>query len=224
MSTFKILLQKAYKASKLKQCFRLGNQNSVDLNLIFPHSISVCEQFQYVWLSGPAREENIWISKNSHAGKLLLPAHTWVTHEKYCFPLAFINFVRAPEFWSFQSWFESWRRDGYEQRSTYMADQILSHPWGQASPPTPSSLPDSSRTASCSPGLPSASVNASHYIPRGSSHLLALVSLDVSSILGTLHLYHVLKNYSAAAAIFCHWIRLEQSLRELPSSAACLAK
>lgn len=96
MSTFKVILRKAYKASKLKQCFRLGNQNSVDLNLIFPHSISVCEQFQYVWLSGPAREENIWISKNSHAGKLLLPAHTWVTHEKYCFPLVFINFVKSP--------------------------------------------------------------------------------------------------------------------------------
>lgn len=151
------------------------------------------------------------------------PTLEWHT-KSIVFPSFSLTLWRAPEFWSFQSWFESWRRDGYEQRSTYMADQILSHPWGQASPPTPSSLPDSSRTASCSPGLPSASVNASHYIPRGSSHLLALVSLDVSSILGTLHLYHVLKNYSAAAAIFCHWIRLEQSLRELPSSAACLAK
>lgn len=100
----------------------------------------------------------------------------------------------------------------------YTADQILSHSWGQASPPTPSSLPDSSRTASSSSGLPSASVNASYYIPRGSSHLLALVSLDVSNILGTLHFYHVLKNYSAAAAIFFVTEFDLSSLRELPSS------
>ena len=99
-----------------------------------------------------------------------------------------------------------------------MADQILSHSWGQANPPTPSSLPDSSGTASCSPGLPSASVNASYYIPRGSSHLLALVSLDVSNILGTLHLYHVLKNCSAAAAIFFVTEFDLSSLRELPCS------
>lgn len=79
MWTFKILL-KAYKASKLKQCLRLRNQNSVDLYLIFPIV------FQYVWLSGPAREENIWISKNSHAGKLLLPAHKSDTWKLFCFP------------------------------------------------------------------------------------------------------------------------------------------
>lgn len=99
-----------------------------------------------------------------------------------------------------------------------MADQILSHSWGQVIPPTPSSLPDSSCTASCSPGLPSASVNASHHIPRGSFHLLALVFLDVSNILGTLHLYHVLKNYSATAAIFFVTEFDLSSLRELPSS------
>lgn len=75
MSTSKILLLKAYKASKLKQC-KVRNQDSVDLNLIFPHRITVKEQFLCVSHSGPAREETIWTLTNSHAGKLLLPAHT----------------------------------------------------------------------------------------------------------------------------------------------------
>ena len=145
------------------------------------------------------------------------PTLEWHT-KTILFSPFFFNFVRAPELWSFQrSWFESWQRDGYEQHSTYMADQVLSHSWGQASPPTPSSLPDSSHTASCSPGLPSASVNASYYIPHGSSHLLASASLDVSNILGMLHLHHVLRNYSAAAAIFFVTEFDLSSLRELPS-------
>lgn len=45
MSTFKILLLKVYKALKLKQSLRLGNQNSVDLNSIFPIVLQFVNSF-----------------------------------------------------------------------------------------------------------------------------------------------------------------------------------
>lgn len=45
MSTFKILLLKAYKASKLKQCLRLGGRNSINLNLIFPMAFQFVNGF-----------------------------------------------------------------------------------------------------------------------------------------------------------------------------------
>lgn len=183
--------------------------------LDFPYSISVCEPFQCLtfWPSKRIFESpRILMQENSFR-----PTLEWHT-KPILFSPFFINFVRAPHLWSFQTQFESWQQGDYEQRSMYMADQTPSHSWGQASPPTPSSLLDSSHTASYSPGLPSASVNASYYIPRGSSHLLASVSLDVSNILGMLHLYHVLKNYSTAAAIFFVTEFDLSSLWELPSS------
>lgn len=108
-------------------------------------------------------------------------------------------------------------QDGYEQCRTYRADQILSHPWGQASPPTPSSVPDSSCTASCSPGLPAASSNASCCIPpwqRSCFH-----SLDVSNIFGMLRFYHGLERATQLPQPFCHWIQLEQ-----PPASTVLSK
>lgn len=67
---------------------------------------------------------------------------------------------------------------------------------------------------SCSPGLPSTSVNTSDC----TAVLALLVSayLDVSNIHSTQHLYHVLKNDSAATAIF-FVTGFDQSL-ELPST------
>lgn len=106
---------------------------------------------------------------------------------------------------------------GYEQCRTYRADQILSHPWGQASPPTPSSVPDPSRTASCSPGLPSASGNASCCIPPWQHS--RFLSLDVSNIFGTLRFYHGLEEQLSCCSHFVtefNWSSLQP--------APCLAK
>lgn len=74
---------------------------------------------------------------------------------------------------------------------------------------------------SCSPSLPSTSVNTSNCIAVVA--LLVSAYFDVSNIRSTQHSYHVLKNDSAATAIF-FVTGFDQSLELLFTCTACSAK
>lgn len=101
MSTFKILLLKVYKALKLKQSLRLGNQNSVDLNSIFPIVLQFVNSFSMFdflaqWEKRVFGSPRILMQENS-SFQPTLERHS----KTILFSPFSINFVRAPELWSF---------------------------------------------------------------------------------------------------------------------------
>lgn len=197
LSTSKILLLKAYKASKLKQC-KVRDQDSVDLSLTFHIVLQLGSNFcvfhiltqQEKRLFGPQR---ILIQENSS----FQPTPEW---RMKLFSLLFINFFQSP--WALVLSEELVMSN---QVCTWLTKHYLTHE------DKPALLHISSVRSllctSCSPFLPSTSVNASNYIAMVA--LLVSASLDVSNIPSTQYLYHVLKNNSCHSHFLCHWIQPE---------------
>lgn len=103
-----------------------------------------------------------------------------MAHETFLFSLFFINFLRAPELWSFQ---RSWLWVCCIQYVHGWLNIISSMGTSQ-----PSSTISSARSFLCtsrSPGLPSTSVNASDYIP-----VVALLFLSQPPCMSVISLVH----------------------------------